>query len=62
LFKQDNDGVIARVDLSGMDEVVRVLSARADTVRILDQIIEEVGDDPDNWLELYYQRTGKKHD
>jgi type IV secretion system protein VirB4 len=62
LVKQDNDGVIARVDLSGMDEVVRVLSARADTVRILDQIIEEVGDDPDNWLELYYQRTGKKHD
>ncbi|MFM7619977.1 MAG: VirB4 family type IV secretion/conjugal transfer ATPase [Alphaproteobacteria bacterium] len=60
LVKQDNDGVVARIDLSGMDDLVRVLSARADTVRILDQIIEEVGDDPDNWLPIYYQRSGKK--
>ena len=60
LIKQDNDGVIARVDLSGMDEVVRVLSARADTIRLLDKIIEEVGDNPNDWLPIYYARTGKK--
>jgi len=60
LIKQDNDGVIARVDLSGMDEVVRVLSARADTIRLLDKIIEEVGDNPNDWLPIYYARTQKK--
>jgi type IV secretion system protein VirB4 len=60
LVKQDNDGVVARIDLSGMDDVIRVLSARADTVILMDQIIDEVGDDPDDWLPIYYQRSGKK--
>ncbi len=59
LVKQDNDGVVARVDLSGMDEVIRVLSARVDTVIILDQIINEVGDDPNDWLPIFYERTAK---
>jgi type IV secretion system protein VirB4 len=58
LVKQDNDGVIARIDLSGMDEIVRVLSARADTVILMDEIMEEVGDDPDDWLPIYYERSG----
>lgn len=60
LVKQDNDGVIARIDLGGMDEVVRVLSARADTVVLLDDIIDEVGEDPDDWLPIYYKRSGQK--
>ncbi|MBM3579397.1 MAG: VirB4 family type IV secretion/conjugal transfer ATPase [Alphaproteobacteria bacterium] len=60
LVKQDNDGVIARVDLGGMNEVVRVLSARADTVVLLDEIISEVGEDPDDWLPIYYKRSGRK--
>ncbi len=60
LVKQDNDGVVARIDLGGMDDVIRVLSARADTVILMDQIIDEVGDDPDDWLPIYYQRSGKK--
>ena len=59
LVKQDNDGVIARIDLAGMDEVIRVLSARIDTVLILDQVISEVGSDPDDWLPIFYERTGK---
>jgi type IV secretion system protein VirB4 len=60
LVKQDNDGVISRIDLSGMDDVVRVLSARADTVVIMDQIMEEVGDDPDDWLPIYYEKSRPK--
>ncbi len=59
LVKQDNDGVIARIDLGGMDEVIRVLSARIDTVMMLDQVIKEVGQDPDDWLPVFYQRTAK---
>lgn len=60
LVKQDNDGVIARIDLSGMDETIRVLSARADTAIIMDQIMEEVGDDPDDWLPIFYERSAPK--
>ncbi|MBU6141311.1 MAG: VirB4 family type IV secretion/conjugal transfer ATPase, partial [Proteobacteria bacterium] len=60
LVKQDSDGVIARVDLSGMDEVIRVLSARAETTAILDEIISEVGEDPDDWLPIYYERSSGK--
>ena len=60
LVKQDSDGVIARVDLGGMDEVVRVLSARADTIVLLDEIISEVGEDPNDWLPIYYKKSGKK--
>ena len=57
LVKQDNDGVIARIDLSGMDDLIHVLSGRVETVAILDQIIREVGDDPDVWLPIFYEKT-----
>ena len=60
LVKQDNDGVVARIDLGGMDDVVRVLSARADTVIMMDEIIEEVGEDPDDWLPIFYERSAPK--
>lgn len=59
LVKQDNDGVIARIDLSGMDEIIRVLSARVDTALIMDEIISEVGSDPNAWLPIFYERTAK---
>jgi type IV secretion system protein VirB4 len=56
LLKQSKDVVVARIDLSGMDESVNILSARADTVRILDEVRAEVGDDPDIWIPLFQQR------
>lgn len=57
LAKQDNDGVIARIDLGGMDEIIRVLSARVETIILLDQIIDEFGEDPDDWLPIFYERS-----
>lgn len=57
LVKQDNDGVIARIDLGGMDEVIRTLSGRIDTVILLEQLIKEFGDDPDIWLPIFLERT-----
>lgn len=57
LLKQDNDGVVARIDLSGMDEVIRVLSGKAETISLLDQIVAEVGDNPRNWLDIFYERS-----
>lgn len=57
LVKQDNDGVLARIDLSDMNEVVRVLSGRAETVALLDKIIDEVGEDPQDWLPIFYKKS-----
>lgn len=59
LLKQGTDVVVARIDLSGMDEVVRVLSGRAETVVLLDEIREEVGDDPQKWLPIFNQRLNR---
>lgn len=59
LVKQDNDGVIARIDLGGMEEVIRVLSARAETVIMMDDIMAQVGPDPDDWLPPYYEKSAK---
>jgi len=60
LVKQDNNGVIARIDLTGMNDIIRILSGRADTVRLLDEIIKEVGsDNPEDWIEIFYKRSRK---
>lgn len=57
LVKQDNDGVMCRIDLSGMDEIIRILSGRIDTVMILAEIIKEVGDNPDVWMPIFLKKT-----
>ncbi|MDR3290220.1 MAG: VirB4 family type IV secretion/conjugal transfer ATPase [Rickettsiales bacterium] len=58
LLKQDNGGVIARVNLRGMTDVINVLSGRADTVLLLDEIIKEIGSNkPDDWLPIFWKRV-----
>lgn len=57
LVKQSSEVVVARIDLAGMGEVVSVLSGRADTVRLLDDIRLQVGDDPAVWLPVFYERV-----
>jgi len=57
LVKQAMDAVVARIDLGGMDNVINVLSGRADTVRLLDRIRAEVGDDPDVWLPEFWEQV-----
>ncbi|MCE3255830.1 MAG: virB4 [Rickettsiaceae bacterium] len=57
LVKQDNDGVVARIDLSGMDDVMKVLSGKIETIALLDEIIAKFGTDPADWLEKFYERA-----
>lgn len=58
LVKQGKDVVVARLDLSGMEDVVRVLSGNARTVRLLDKVIKETGDaNPDAWLPIFMERA-----
>lgn len=59
LVKQGNDSVVSRINLAGMDRVVDVLSGRADTVILLDEIIAEYGKDPDNWLDKFFEKVAE---
>lgn len=59
LVKQGKDVVVARIDLSGMDDMINILSGRAETVNLLDEIRAQVGDDVDDWLPIFTQRVKK---
>ena len=50
LIKHGKDSVLARLILSGMDDILTVLSGRESTVRRLDQLRERLGDHPADWL------------
>jgi type IV secretion system protein VirB4 len=56
LVKQDNDGVVAKIDLSGMESFINILSGRAETVAILDEIMNEFGEDAKDWLPIFNER------
>jgi type IV secretion system protein VirB4 len=52
LVRHANHSVVVRLDLSGMPELLTVLSGREATVRRLDAIRGSVGDDPAHWYPL----------
>ena len=56
LVKQGHDSVVVELDLSGLDDALAVLSGRAETNAVADEIIAEVGNDPVLWLPLFHQR------
>ncbi len=49
LIRQSDASVVVRLDLSGMPEVLTVLSGRESTVRKLDHLREQYGDAPSAW-------------
>lgn len=55
LIKRGADSVVARLDLSGAPEIVRILSGREHTVRALDRLRAEFGDAPEKWLPILLQ-------
>lgn len=56
LLRHGTDSVVARLDLSGMDDFLAVLSGRTDTVALLDSIRAECGDEVQQWYETFHQR------
>lgn len=57
LVKQGVNAVVARVNLSGMTNVINVLSGRADTVLLMHEIIKKNGSDPKKWLPVFYEEV-----
>ena len=56
LMKQGHDSLVVELDLGGMDDALAVLSGRAETVALLDQIRAEAGDDYAQWRDLFHAR------
>lgn len=57
LIKHGQDSVLARLDLSKLDQFIRVLSGTSKNVGIFHEIIAEKGEDPRVWLPLFLERT-----
>ena len=56
LLKQGHQSAIGQFDLTGLDDLLAVLSGSTDNIALLDEIRAEVGDDPAVWLPLFHQR------
>lgn len=64
LLKQGRTSVVVRLDLTGLDEDLAVLSGRAETVALLDRIRDDLGDaegggradDPAIWMPEFHRR------
>jgi type IV secretion system protein VirB4 len=52
LVRHANHSVVARLDLSGMPDILTVLSGREASVRRLDMLRDQVGDAPQRWYPL----------
>jgi type IV secretion system protein VirB4 len=50
LIRHGKESVVARLDLSGEKDLLTILSGRERTVRLLDAIRNDTGDEPSAWL------------
>ena len=56
LVKQGHRSAIARLDLDGFDDALAILSGSSDNIEMLEDIIAQVGDKPDDWLPVFHER------
>jgi type IV secretion system protein VirB4 len=59
LIKHGQDSVLAKLDLSGMEDLIPILSGTTKNVSLLDQLIQEHGEEPDFWLPIFQERMKK---
>lgn len=55
LLKKGDESLIAKLDLSGCDDEIAVLSANTATVKLVDKLTEEYGDNAADWLDEFYR-------
>ncbi len=57
LIKHGNDSVVARLNLSGEGDLLTILSGREKTVRLLDELLPQTGEDPKDWMAALLERA-----
>jgi len=56
LIKHGRESVVARLDLTGEADLLHILSGRERTIRLLDQVRAEAGDDPQAWMRPFLEK------
>jgi type IV secretion system protein VirB4 len=56
LLKQGRHSVVLKLPLAGMDDDLAVLSARTSNLELMDQFIEQHGEDPDAWVNQFNEQ------
>ena len=56
LMKQGHRSMIGKLDLSSLGDDLAILSPGEDDMELFDEIVKEVGEDPEAWLPLYHER------
>lgn len=57
------ESVVIRANLAKLQDEIAIISAREESLLLLDQIRKDVGDDPEKWLPIFHaKRKGKLHD
>jgi type IV secretion system protein VirB4 len=54
-IQQGDDKILAELNLTGLDEVLKVLSANKEQLQHFQDVISKAGDNANVWLPLYYQ-------
>lgn len=60
LIKQGNQSCFAKLDLYGMDDEISILSGSTDNVAIFNDVVAEVGVDPEAWMPVFQERRRGK--
>ncbi|QVN18977.1 VirB4 family type IV secretion/conjugal transfer ATPase [Burkholderia pyrrocinia] len=64
LVKQGSRSFVATLDLSGLragdGDAIDILSGSKDNVELLDDVRQEVGDDPQTWLPVFQRRLAER--
>jgi type IV secretion system protein VirB4 len=57
LYKQGHESMLCKLDLGELRDELRVFSGNKKSVRLLDSILMEAGNDPDIWLPIFLDRS-----
>lgn len=57
LYRQDQEVIVCKLDLSSLPEEVRIFSGNENSNKLLDTVLEEVGEKPDMWIPVFTERS-----
>ena len=57
LIKHGNESVVARLNLTGEDDLLTILSGREATVRLFDELTERTKLNPSDWMAALMERS-----
>lgn len=57
LYKQEHESMLCRLDLSELSDFIRVLSGNTRSVTLLDELMNELGTEPQAWLPSFFERS-----